>query len=40
MGIGGMETKLKSGNAFFMELKLGLGDEDPDVKFGVGWSFK
>ena len=40
MGIGGMETKLKSGNAFFMELKVGLGDEDPDVKFGVGWSFK
>jgi len=39
-GIGGMETKLKSGNAFFMELKLGFGDEDPDVKFGVGWSFK
>lgn len=40
MGIGGMETKLKSGSAFFMELKVGFGDEDPDVKFGVGWSFK
>ena len=39
-GVGGIETKLKSGNAFLLELKVGLGDDDPDVKFGVGWSFK
>jgi len=37
--MGGVETKLKSANAFHLELKLGLGDNDPDVKFGVGWSF-
>ena len=38
--VGGVETKLKSGNGFLMEVKLGLGDNDPDFKFGVGWSFK
>jgi len=37
--VGGVETKLKSGNGFLLELKIGLGDNDPDVKFGVGWSF-
>ncbi|HZM70279.1 MAG TPA: outer membrane beta-barrel protein [Candidatus Cryosericum sp.] len=37
--IGGVETKLKSGNGFMLELKLGFGDNDPDVKFGVGWTF-
>lgn len=39
-GIGGIETGLKSGNRFFMELKIGFGDVDPDVKFGLGWTFR
>jgi len=39
-GLGGVETKLRSGNVFFMEGKVGFGDHDPDFKFGVGWSFK
>jgi hypothetical protein len=37
--MGGAETKLKSGNGFFIEGKIGLGDNDPDFKLGVGWSF-
>jgi opacity protein-like surface antigen len=37
--MGGAETKLKSGNGFFIEGKIGLGDNDPDFKVGVGWSF-
>jgi opacity protein-like surface antigen len=38
-GMGGVETKLKSGTAFFIEGKVGFGDNDPDFKLGVGWSF-
>lgn len=37
--MGGVETKLKSGNGFMLELKIGFGDNDPDAKFGVGWTF-
>lgn len=40
MGIGGVETKLRSGSSLFFEGKVGFGDNDPDFKFGVGWSFK
>ncbi len=40
MGIGGMETKLRSGTRFFMELKIGFGDDDPDLKLAVGWGWK
>jgi opacity protein-like surface antigen len=38
-GMGGVETKLKSGAGFFIEGKVGFGDNDPDFKLGVGWSF-
>jgi opacity protein-like surface antigen len=38
-GMGGVETKMKSGNGFFIEGKIGIGDNDPDFKLGVGWSF-
>lgn len=38
-GVGGVETKLKSGTGFLLELKIGFGDNDPDAKFCVGWSF-
>jgi hypothetical protein len=38
--IGGIETRLRSGNGLLFELKVGLGDHDPDLKFAVGWSFK
>jgi len=37
--MGGVETKLKSGNGFFIEGKIGFGDNDADFKAGVGWSF-
>lgn len=37
--VGGVETQLKSGTGLMFELKLGLADHDPDVKFAVGWSF-
>jgi len=37
--MGGVETKLKSGNGFLIEGKIGIGDNDPDFKLGVGWSF-
>lgn len=37
--MGGAETRLKSGNGFFIEGKIGIGDNDPDFKLGVGWSF-
>ncbi|MFQ5876836.1 MAG: hypothetical protein ACE5JH_03945 [Acidobacteriota bacterium] len=40
MGIGGIETGLKSGSRFFLELKIGFGDEDPDIKVGVGWTWR
>jgi opacity protein-like surface antigen len=38
--IGGIETMLNQGLKFFFELKLGLVDEDPDMKFGVGLSWQ
>ncbi len=38
-GVGGIETKLKSGTRFLAELQLGFGDI-PDVKVLVGWTFK
>jgi opacity protein-like surface antigen len=37
--LGGIERGLASGNRFFMEVKLGLVDESPDVKMTVGWTF-
>ncbi len=39
MGIGGIQTKLKSGTLFYAELKIGFGDSDPDLKLGVGWGW-
>ena len=38
--IGGIETMLNQGMKIFFELKLGLADEDPDIKFGIGLSWK
>jgi opacity protein-like surface antigen len=38
--IGGIETMLNQGIKFFFELKLGLADDDPDIKFGIGLSWK
>jgi opacity protein-like surface antigen len=38
-GMGGVETKLKSGSTFGIEGKIGFGDDDADFKFGVNWSF-
>jgi opacity protein-like surface antigen len=38
--IGGVETELKQGMKLFFEFKLGLAHEDPDIKFGVGLSWK
>jgi opacity protein-like surface antigen len=38
--VGGIETRLKSGSAFYFEGKIGIGDEDPDFKVGVGWTWK
>lgn len=40
MGVGGIETKLKSATSFFLEAKVGLTSDDPDFKVGVGWSWK
>jgi hypothetical protein len=40
MGVGGVETRLKSGTRFFLELKLGLNNDSPDLKLGAGWSWK
>lgn len=40
MGVGGVETKLKSGVGFFFEGKIGLTDDDPDFKVGAGWTWK
>ena len=38
--IGGIETELKQGKKLFFEFKLGLADGDPDIKFGIGLSWK
>ena len=40
MGVGGVETRLKSGTRFFLEGKLGLDNDSPDLKLGAGWSWK
>lgn len=40
LAVGGIETRLKSGAKFFADLKLGIGDDDPDAKLGVGWTWK
>jgi len=40
MGVGGVETKLKSATSFFIEGKVGLTNDDPDFKAGVGWTWK
>jgi len=37
--VGGVETKLKSGNRFLAELQVGIGDV-PDVRVLVGWTIK
>ena len=39
-GVGGIETRLKSGTRFNLELKAGFGDDDPDFKIGAGWTWK
>jgi hypothetical protein len=38
--IGGAGVPTQSGNRFFGELKLGLGDNIPELKVLVGWNFK
>jgi opacity protein-like surface antigen len=38
--IGGIETELKQGMKLFFEFKLGLANQDPDIKFGIGISWK
>jgi opacity protein-like surface antigen len=38
--IGGIETELKQGMKLFFEFKLGLAHQDPDIKFGIGLSWK
>jgi len=40
MGVGGVETKLKTATTFFIEAKAGLTNDDPDFKFGVGWTWR
>jgi opacity protein-like surface antigen len=40
MGVGGVETKLRSGTKFFLEARVGFGDDDPDFKIGAGWTWK
>jgi hypothetical protein len=37
--VGGIETRLKSGTRFLVELQVGLGDI-PDAKLLAGWTFK
>ena len=36
----GIETAINENRKFFFEIKLGLTDNDPDIKFGVGVSWK
>jgi hypothetical protein len=40
LGVGGIETKLKSATSFFIEAKVGLTNNDPDFKVGVGWTWQ
>ena len=37
--IGGIETELGQEMKLFFELKVGLANEDPEIKFGVGLSW-
>lgn len=37
--LGGIERGLSNGHRFFVEAKLGLVDESPDLKATVGWTF-
>lgn len=39
-GVGGVETRLRSGTTFLIEGKVGFGDDDPDFKVAAGWSWK
>jgi hypothetical protein len=39
VGVGGVQTKTKSGTLLFFEGKIGFGDADPDLKLGVGWGW-
>jgi hypothetical protein len=34
-----VETDLKQGMKLFFEFKVGLGHDDPDIKFGIGLSW-
>lgn len=38
--IGGIETELNTWTNFFAEVKAGLADDDPDIKFAVGLTWK
>jgi len=38
-GVGGVETKLRSGTRFNLEAKVGFGDDDPDLKVAAGWTW-
>jgi hypothetical protein len=38
--IGGIEAELNQGTKLFFEFKLGLAHDDPDIKFGVGVSWR
>jgi len=38
-GIGGVQTKMKSGTLLFFELKIGFGELDPNLKAAVGWGW-
>lgn len=38
--IAGIETNIDENRKFFFEMKLGLTGNDPDIKFGVGVSWK
>ena len=40
MGLGGVQTRLKSGVTMFFEGKVGLTDDDPDFKAAIGWTWK
>jgi len=40
MGLGGVQTRLKSGVGMFFEGKVGLTDEVPDFKAAIGWTWK
>ncbi len=39
-GVGGIETRLKSGIRFLAEIQIRLAGDIPDAKLLVGWTFK